>query len=234
MGLIAYQQQTRLLLNDAGFVRFNDFDLVSFINIARGQIAGEAECIRVYASLAITAGTQQYPFSSITFPGSTLGVAGVLNVRMATFSPATAGQLMIAPREWEFFNTYVLAESVPVAGPPSIWAQFGQGANGTLFFNLPDSDYTVALDTVCFPSVLNADSDPEAVPYLWTDAVPYFAAYLALLTAQQADAAAAMLKLYQVFAARARAFATPSVLPHQYSQANDPEMSGRLGLSKAG
>lgn len=234
--LFSYLQRARLLLKDMTFAQYNDFDLISYVNTARGQIAGEAECVRVYGSLAVTAPTQQYPFSAITFPAGTVGVAGPINVRMITYAiPGTspAGNVLITPREWEFFNTFVLSQAAPTPGAPNVWAQFGQGASGTIFLNLPDQAYTLSCDTVCYPDPLALDSDSEALPYLWTDAVPYFTAYLALLTAQQADAAKNMLDLYRLFAARARQFANPSVLGHQYEQAPDPQMASRLGITKA-
>lgn len=241
MALFAYRQQVQRLLNDVAVARFNPTDLDIYINSARGQLAGEAECVRVYATLPTAAGQRQYPFSSIAFPVGTQGVQGVINVRMMTYSvPGSEGQAMVTPREWEFFNTYVLAtmplvdgSGNPIGGAPEMWAQFGQGANGTLFINRPDIIYTLNLDTVCYPVQLTTDATPEAVPYLWTDAIPYYAAYLALLAVQEDEKAAGMLKLYQGFAARARQIATPSVLPHQYEQAPDPMMQSRLGLVKA-
>ncbi len=230
--LIAYQQATRLLLNDAGFATFNDFDLATYISSARGQIAGAEECIRIYASLAVTAAAQQYPFSAIALPAGTVGVQGAINVRMETYQvPGTVGNLMVTPREWEYFNTFVLSNAAPPAGPPDTWAQFGQGVNGTIFVNLLDANYTLNLDTVCYPVVLTTDATPEAIPYLWTDAVPYYAAYLAMLSAQSVEAAAGMYKMYELFAQRARQYATPSVLPHQYAGGPDPVMASRLGLT---
>lgn len=228
--LFAYRQQVQRLLRDTIQARFNPSDLDSYINTARGQVALEGECIRNYASLTLAIGAQQYPFSSIVLATGTSGVAGVMNVRMATYQ-AAGGARRITSREWEYFNEFVLNNPVPVPGEPYEWAQYGQGAAGTLFFPLPDAYYFVNLDTVCYPLPLATDADPEAVPYAWTDAVPYYAAYVALLTAQQADAAAAMLKLYQTFAARARGFAVPSVLPHQYQQAPDPMAANRLGVT---
>lgn len=228
--LTQYQQTTQLLLKDPKMERFNLFDLTSYINTARGQLAIEAECIRVYGSLIIGSATQQYPFSAITFPIGTQGVAGVMNVRMVTYQVAS-GQSRVTAREWEYFNDFVLNNPTPEPGPPQIWAQYGQGGNGTLFFNWPDIGYTLNVDAVCFPSPLATDADPEAIPYAWTDAVPYYAAYMALLTEQQAEAAAGAFKLYQTFVARARGAATPSVLPGQYAQGPDPMMANRLGVS---
>lgn len=236
MALFRYRQRTQQLLGDVTVARFNPGDLDSYINSARSQIAGESECIRVYATLAITSSAQQYAFTAITFPVGTTGVAGVINVRMVTFALGN-GQVMLTPREWEFFNTFVLSQQLPndaqgnpMGSQPSVWTQYGQGLNGTLFVNLPDQGYTLSLDTVCYPSALANDTDPEAIPQFFTEAIPYYAAYLALLTAQNAEGAATMLGLYRQRLANARQHANPSVLPHQWSQAPDPVMANRLGM----
>lgn len=229
--LTQYQQITRRYLKDENFARFNNFDLRDWINQARGQIAGEAECIRNYATLAVSGSAQQYLFSTIVLSTGTTGVAGVLNVRKATWAMVTGpGQLRMYSREWEWFQNFVLGVAAPVAGQPKYWAQYGQGAGGTLFVNLLDGPYTLNLDTVCYPSALSVDGDPEPLPYQWTDAVPYYAAYIGYMTAQDTERATAMYKLYETFMQRARAAAMPSVLPHQFAQSPDLMLPGRLGI----
>jgi hypothetical protein len=231
--LNAYLQQTQRLLNDPKEEKYNLFDLKTYVNSARGQVAGEGECIRVYATLTLAPPTQQYGFSTIVFPTGTQGVRGVLNVRLANFNVfGTPGATYVRPRAWEWFHLHYLSQNVPVAGPPEVFAQYGQGALGTLWFNLPDFPYVVSLDTVCYPIDLADDTTFEALPYLWTDAVPYYAAYLAMLSAQQADPAAEMFKLYQTFVQRARSASTPSVLPGLYQQQSDPFLANRLGISQ--
>lgn len=231
--LTQYQQTTQLLLKDPKMERFNLSDLTSYINTARGQIAGEAECIRANGTLAVLANVQYYPFTQITFPGAPGGIAGALNVRMINFYVA-GGQKSLVAREWEWFNQFVMANPVPVPAPPRVWAQYGQGVAGSIFINLPDYPYTLQLDTVCYPSPLAINTDPEAIPYLWTDAVPYFAAYMALLTEQDQDNAQKMFQLYRTFVDRARRAATPSVLPGQYESGPDPMMQNRLGVQAKG
>jgi hypothetical protein len=234
MALLSYLTITRRILKDVTFTKFIDGDLVDWINIGRGQLAGESECIRVYAPLTLTPPAQQYNFSAIGIPTG-VGLGGVLNVRMVTYTnPGTAppGAVLITPREWEFFNTFVLAQPSPVAGPPDTWAQHGQGINGTIFVNAPDLPYVLNLDTVCVPSSMSSDSDPEPIPGLWVDAIPYYAAYLAMLTNHE-EGAENMLKLYEEYVRRARQFATPSVLSGQYSQAPDMMMASRLGITRA-
>jgi hypothetical protein len=230
--LFDYQKRTQLLLHDPKIERFNIFDLASYINTARRQVAGEGECVRNYATLPVGPPAQQYPFSSIVLGTPATGILEVLNIRMATWQVAMGAKRMTT-RAWEFFNEYVLNNPVPVAGPPAIWAQYGQGALGSIFINLPDTTYTLNLDTVCLPIPLALDTDPEAIPFPWTDAVPYYAAYVALLTAGNMDGAQGMFQQYTMFANRARQFSTPSVVPHQYLQGPDIVLPNRLGVHPA-
>lgn len=133
---------------------------------------------------------------------------------------------------------------VPVQSAPTEWSQYGQGAapktglqaqGGSIYVDpVPDSAYTFQLDCVCYPIDLVDDTTAEAIPYLWTDAVAYFAAYLALLSAQsqarQADANR-MFERYTEFVNRARRFSTPSVLNTSYAQNPSPTRVNQLGMS---
>ena len=206
-----------------------------YINSARVQIAAEAKCIRNYATLALVVNQQQYNFSTIVFAPATSGVQVVMNVEMAGFTvPATTGQRIVVQREWAWFNRYVLQNPVPVAGPPRYWAQFGQGALGTLWFNLPDFTYVINLDTVCLPLPLATDTDPEAIPYQWTDAVPFYAAWLGMQQEQRQGDAEMMLQRFKMLMQRARAAATPEVTPTVYSQVPDVTMANQLGIRPGG
>jgi hypothetical protein len=205
----------------------------NYINVARGQVAGEGECIRVYATLTLAPPQQQYGFAAIALPAGTQGVRGVLNVRLANFNvPGTPGATYVRPRAWEWFHLYFLSQNQPTAGPLEVFAQYGQGALGTLWFNLPDLPYVVSLDTVCYPINLVDDTTFEALPYLWTDAVPYYAAWLGMMNEQRQGDADKMMERYKDLMQRARAASTPSVLPGIYQQQGDPFMTNRLGISQ--
>lgn len=203
------------------------------INIARNQVAGEGECVRVYGSLAVTAPTQQYSFADITFPVGTTGVGNVGNVRLANYSLGS-GTVYIRPRPWEWFHLYYLCNPVPQAGAPEVYAQFGQGVLGTLWFNLPDIDYTVNVDAVCYPIPLVDDSTAEAIPYPWTDAVPYYAAWYGMMNEQRQGDADRYMQRYKELMARARLMSNPSVMGTNYEQQPDPFRQNRLGISAGG
>jgi hypothetical protein len=222
--LAKYLTQTEQLLQlpQAPTTLYGTVALTSWINTARGQLAGESECIRALGLLTLAANTQSYPFTSISI--STVGVQGVLNVRMATI-PVTNGIARLDTWPWEYFNTYYIPQILAPTGTPTIWSQYSQGVNGTVFFSpIPASVSTVTFDTVCYPIDLVDDSTTEAIPFPWTDAICYYAAYLAFLSAQSANRQADALRMYELykeFVKRARLMSTASVLPYQYEQSGD-------------
>jgi hypothetical protein len=209
--------------------------LDSYINIARNWVASLAECVRVYGALALTAGTRQYNFSSITF-GAALGVAGVYNVRQLWCGvPGTPGTALVAPREFEWMSLYGLNQPVPATGRPKVWSQFAQGVSGSIFLDpIPDIAYACTLDLSCVPENLADDTTPEAIPPLWQQAVPFYAAWFGFMSVQRQADADRMMQRFEKQMDQARRGATPDVLPHQYEQAPDPTTINQLGVPAQG
>lgn len=227
--LYSYMQQTEFLLSDVKQQITNPLFIKTWVNKARGQLAGEAECIRVSGRLTLTTNVRIFAFSAIGLSGAQ-GVQGPLNVRMMRYLSGD-GALPIYPESYEWFNQFYQSLPVQVPGSPQRWAQYGQGVNGFILVHpIPDTNYTADLDMVCYPSDLNTDTDFEAIPYPWTDAVPFFAAYFAYFSLQRQKEADAMLQQYKNFIDRARGMSTPAVLPHLYSQVSDPTKLNKLGL----
>lgn len=252
--LTFYETQTQGLLQNPSSptTLFSKADLDRWINIARGQIAGEAECIRVIGTVSTVIAQRNYNFSAINIGvPATTGAQGAINVRRINYNVGQ-GQKWFTPRAWPYFDLYHLNNPVPVNGPPTSWAQYGQGSagigsitgigtgtmsSGSFYIDPPpDLVYVLNCDCVCYPIALAADTDVEALPYLWTDAVPFLAAYWAYLSAQmgsrQADADR-MWGYYAEFSQRARRAANPSVGRTMYEQAQDPTLMAKLGLQKA-
>lgn len=246
--LDSYVTRTQQLLQNpqAPTSLYDETDIVEWINIARGQVAGEGECIRQIGTVSTVAGTQAYDFADITIANSgTNGIDGVLHVRRITYTVAS-GQRQITARSWEWFDYYVLNDPVPQASYPKVWSQYAQGAapgatgtqlGGSFYINKPDIAYMLNCDCVCYPAALTDDTDPEPLPYQWTDAVPFFAAYFALLSAQNnarlADAER-YFNHYQTFVERARKAANPSVNRWQYQQAGDPAQAAKMQVKQTG
>jgi hypothetical protein len=227
-------------------------DLTSWINQARGQLAGEAECCRVIGTIQTVIGQRTYNFSSINIGvAATTGLQGIIHVRRISYNVAS-GQKWFSPRAFEYFDYYFLNNPVPVNGPPSEWTEYAQGGSGQgsitgigagsmasgsfMIDPPPDLAYTLNCDCVAYPIALAADTDVEAIPFLFSDAVSYFAAYLALLSSQtsarQADAER-MFGYYQTFVKRARQFSNPSVNRGSYQQSSDPTLANKFGMQTA-
>lgn len=208
-------------------------DLTSYINVARGQLAGESKCIRAIGTISTVASQRSYNFSGVSV-SSVPGVAGVINIRSIQFGIAD-GQKWVNARGWTWFNYYHLNNPEPQKGQPATWSQLGQGVSGTFYLDpIPDTIYPLFCDVIGYPIPLVDDTTVEAIPYLWTDAVPYFAAYLAYLSAQspaRQNDAARMFEHYQTFVERGRQAATPDVGSTMYPQNRDPAQLSKLGLS---
>ena len=233
--LFGYLKQTQRLLREENQELVNPQDLIDYINIARGQVAGEGECIRSIGTISTVMGQRPYGFSSIGFGSSaTTGINGALNVRRINYTSGS-GQIWFASRPWEWFDLLCLNAASPASGPPSTWSQFGQGATGSFYLDPPpDAVYVLNCDCTCYPINLVDNTTVEAIPYLWTDAVAYFAAYLAFLELFQNDKAQKMFEYYTLFMQRARTFSNPSVNRAQYEQADDPVMLTKLGIQQRG
>jgi hypothetical protein len=251
--LAAYEKQTRRLLQLPGSQStglYSDADIIDFINIARGQVAGEGECVRVMATIPTVAGQQVYRFQDAVFPSTPLlsGVQGIINIRSISSQVGT-GSLWMTPRPWPWFSLYELNNAAPQQAIPTVWSQFGQGAassgaanttvNGGSFYlsPIPDDIYTLNLNAVCYPQPLALDTDVEALPYFWTDCVPFFAAYFALMSAQtnarMADAANMYKGHYEEFMDRARKQSNASTNRWQYDGAGDPAQGPKMGITPA-
>jgi len=179
----------------------------TYINVARNQVAGEGECIRVPATLTIVAGTIEYPFSSISLAAVT-GASKVISVRMGSIG----GTSRLDYRPWEWYANYYL--NLATTGQPTAMAQLGQGEAGNLwFFPTPTVNTIANLDVVATPIALADDSTVEAIPYPWTDAIPFYAAWLGMQNMQRQGDADKMLARYSALMRRARQMSSPSVLP---------------------
>lgn len=224
--LASYLAATQQLLQNpqAPNALYDPAVLTSNINTARVQVAGEGLCIRSLASVTLGLHVNgAYRFADLnTGVSATNGIQGVLNVRSLWYISG-AGLVWIAPRSFDWYGIYGYNRVTPVFGPPIEWSQYSQGVNGSFYVNPdPDQTYVMNADCICYPIPLVDDTTVEAVPPLWQTAVPYFAAYMALLSAQtgaRVQDAQKMLQLYELFMGRARRFANPDIMPLQYEQA---------------
>lgn len=255
--LNAYLTQTQRLLQNpqAPTSLYSSTDLTSWINTARLQLAGEANCVRSQSPISTIVGQAQYSFANIALgtPAVT-GIESVMNVSNIRYGVGT-GTRWIETQPWPWFSYYHLNDPTygtpdangVVGGPPKVWSQYsqggaagqtGSGASGSFYINpLPDDVYVLTCDCICLPQTLAVDGDVEAIPYPWTDCVPFLAAWYALLSAQTnariADAER-MYNYYETYKDRARQAANPDLLRFQYLQGADIAQGAKFGIKQGG
>lgn len=216
MALTNYIAQVQRLLHDSSGSLYSTTDLAAYINQGRLQIASEGMCVRGLLSLNTAAAQQVYAFSSIVVT-SLPGASYVLTVRKAGLNFSTS----LAGRIWDWFYNYcVLA---PATGSPTVWSQLGQGASGNLYlWPTPIAIAALSLDCVLVPISLIDDTTIEILPYPWTDAIQYYAAYMAYFNSQRSSDADRMWQEFQKYMQRARDMSTPTALPRNYTISNQP------------
>ncbi len=145
-------------------------------------------------------------------------MAGILSIKSIGRVFGTAGGVIpLYNVAWEWLNFYYIQRPLPITGAPTRWATLQPGLTGTFWVDtIPDAPYTLSLDAVCAPTILDATHDTEAIPYPWTDAVPFYAAYLAYLNSQRPADAERMLGFYKMFAKRGTQMTTSTQLPGNY------------------
>jgi hypothetical protein len=216
--------------------------LTSYVNISRGQVAGEGRCIRAIGTINTVIGQRAYNFSGISFGTvAVTGIQGAINVRRIQYNVGQ-GQRWIKGKSWPWYDFQRFNNPVPVNGPPTSQGSAGQGSitgvgtgtmsSGSFYIDPPpDLVYVLNCDCVAYPQALAADTDVEAIPYLFTDAVSYFAAYLALMSAQTStriQQAQQLFALYEQFMQRARDFSNPDLNNFAFEQSQDTIKANRF------
>ncbi len=221
MALTAYIAATNRLLQNPVPANplYTSADLTVYINQARQQLAGEAECIRADSAGALVAAQRNYLFTIFTVftSGNTTltGIASALTIRQMGVQVGNAIQPLTA-RPWPWFYRYnVQTGAAAATGTPSEWSQQGRGSKGTFAVSpIPTGVMTVFVDAACLPVDLADDTTPEALPAPFTTAIPYYAAYLAYLSSQRRDDATVMLGRYKEFVQRAVQETAGTVFPN--------------------
>ena len=221
----AYIAQTRLFLNDLNGQFYQTSDLLNYINSARSQVAAQSGSLLASVQKTLGSGLNSIPLTNIF---GTIGFGSALNVRsISLVSGATGALTLLEGRPWQWFQNYYGSGSPSASsGPPAVWAQLRQGTTGSVSFSpKADAPYLLSIEASFFPAALEGDGDPEALAYPWTDAIPYFAAYLAYLNAQRTENAMQMMQVYQKFMGFARTGVTPDVMPLNFPLQTDSIVS---------
>ena len=236
-----YITQTQRLLQNPGapVSLYSTADLTSYINVARAQISRRRALHSTYWH-ADDCDWHSHVSILVDRVHGSWG-AKALSMCALSFTMSVQEWRGLKCKSWPWFEFQRLNNPVPTSGAPTEWAQHAQGGAGTgtitnvgagtmssgsLWLDpLPDLVYTLNCDATCYPIALVADTDAEAIPFMWSDCVPYFAAYLALMgsqTSTRIQQAQQLFALYEQFMQRARDFANPDPNNFAFEQSPDP------------
>jgi hypothetical protein len=202
MALTAYEIVTLRLLDDPTNAVYSTQEVDTAINAGRGQIAAATHCVRYTGAVSTTVGGAVYPLAGLSVE---TGVQGALTAQIGFISGA-----QFAYRPWEWFVAYrTLAH-----GAPNMWSIQEPGPLGSISVDpVPDNIYPLSFDLIGRPVILVDDTTPEAIPYPWTEAVPYFAAYLLYQDKQRTADALALLQRWGEFMSWGTRAVVSTVLP---------------------
>lgn len=250
--LTTYITDTQRLLQNpapASAGLYSDGQITAAINKARRHLAIKGEVLRKIGTISTVANQREYSFATINIgTAATTGVAGILNIRRIN-RVVGSGEQRLDAVSWEWFDAYCLNDPIPEGNQnnpgsryPRTWAQYGQGGSasaelsdksGSFFLNpLPDDVYELKTDSLCYPIPLADDTTLEALSVLFTDAVPFIAAWYILLGSQnqaRRSDAEAYYKYGMDYITTAREGANPSVNRPIFEQGNDPAQRGKAG-----
>lgn len=170
-------------------------------------------------------GQEVYPFSAINPLVATSG-SGINSIFMVNsiatlfgtwryvYNHVSFSKYQALIRQWATFN-YI----------SYVFAQFGQGRAGSVYmYPVPNANYQMEWDVCCVPNDLNNDTDVDAVPEPFAEAVKFYAARLAYLQAQRFEDAKMMYNdekpvgLYQTAIQRARRVSQPRATSSWYGR----------------
>ena len=204
--LSEYISETQNHLNDALGQFFAVPTLTTYINRSRRRIAAASGCCRVLIKAKTLPDQEEYRFYDWRpIAQAEPGIREILAVRSLAIAigPGSGAWKPAWNRlVWSDFQARFRIWNRALVGTisyPGFYAQYGFGEAGSLFLApIPSQIQPMEMDASCMPFPLENDDDPEAIPYPWTDAVSFYAAWLCLVQQQRREDAMAML---QVFAA---------------------------------
>ena len=228
-----YVSEVQDLLNDGQGQFFRLPVLHNHINKARRRIAAVSGCLRVIPpGVQTSPRVEIYRFSWWTSlcQGIMPGTQSVLACRSLSISiggrwidgeiRGGAWKPMWRRIPWSDFQARFRIYNSTFFGTisePGWYAQYGAGEAGALYLApIPAQRQPMEVDLSLTPSPLLTDSDPECIPYPWTDAVAWWAAVLCLLGQQRRQDAQAMAEMFNTDMPMAASVVCPQMLQTPY------------------
>jgi hypothetical protein len=167
--LSGYITQTRRLLHDVNANFWTDAELTDYINDGRNTLVRDTGCNRVLQNH-----TALYDVETIDFADLPEGVNTIDVLNVILYWGNTRIPLSYLP--WTNFNAQMRYWQ-SYTGRPVAFSMYGPKK---IFIGpKPDQNYQMELDTVVMVDPMVNGADVETLPTPFTEAVPFYAAYIA-------------------------------------------------------
>lgn len=189
------------------------------VTLSGGDGSGATATANLQSFLKVNANQEVYTFATanailqnqITGIGSIIGVQSWA-VSWGSWKPVLQNIPFTA------LQAYCRSFNIVTQQYPMIAAQYGQGASGSIYvFPIPSVAAQMEWDCYCHPADLVDDDSVDLIPEPWTEAVWYYAKFLAYQNAQRGDDAQGALAEFNRVIVEGRVAASPSVVPTFYN-----------------
>lgn len=176
---------TAIAVVDGGF----NFTGTVTITITDSAGTGATATATINSSMNTVTNQQIYPYSLVNSTVQlTRGVSKILKVLQVAVSNGSTKPVLYQ-LNWQDYQAQCNVYPQQY-GNVAIWAQQSFGENGSIYlYPIPSQAWEMDWDTVCLPLdiTLSSTAADDAIPYPWSEAVPYYAAYLYYEYAQNDD-----------------------------------------------
>ncbi|HEY4355948.1 MAG TPA: hypothetical protein VGN16_09390 [Acidobacteriaceae bacterium] len=171
-------------------------------------------------------GVERYPYQGFVNPvlrAQHAGVKAVVDTIACSVcwggGPGGSPRPSLAWLPWEDLQAYARAYANLVTSYPFYWSVLNDGENGELWlFPTPSQAMEIELQVFCVPKDLNNDSDYDAIPDGFANAIKFGAAALAYMTSRRYGQAQIMMDMFNDRLGTARVATDMGKTPNFYYQ----------------
>lgn len=169
-------------------------------------------------------GVERYPYSYANpfARAASAGIKGIVDIlSIAANWGGTKPTLDWLP--WLEFQAYCRAYNVGTTSYPFVWSTFNDGENGEAWI-FPQASTAMSWDwdTLCIPIDIYSDSDYDAIPDGFKNAVKYYVVAMSMLTSQRFTQAQLYFNLFADDLGIARFAADTGKVPSYYWRSTLP------------
>jgi len=166
-------------------------------------------------------GVERYPLQGFANPylqAQHAGCSAIMDVASITVNWGATTRPALAWMPWEDLQAYARAYSALLESYPSVWSVLNDGDNGEVWlFPVPNQPLEMEWTVYAQCSDLNSDSDYDAIPYGFSNAIKFGAASLAFFTKQMYAQAQMMEAMFADRMGTARVAADHGKVPNFYA-----------------